>query len=303
MPQFDFSTKYKAEKPPSWSDKKSFLKQFFMPSGQTRRVLLLTNEDPLFVGYIHSLYGLSKARGLGLKATEFAICPINNDLPEYKGKHCPLCDVKGKDGKNLSFAKRIVMYPLLDMGIVENPEDPESKVLPNEFNDKLYQFQLSYAFMGFPTPKSAGALSILTKLTKKHKNQLRGLVLNVTRDADGDFSVGNDWEALEGEAGRIQLPLAEAEQATAIKAYIRKYSEVYGEIPDEDARLKYLTMKYATMADLPIYSPDALATRYGLTEEWTGGSKTVAAKPTIKSDPFSSALAEADSPEDEDIPF
>lgn len=264
---FDFSQKYKPEKPPAWKDSGVRLNQFYVKEGEMRRAILLTNEDPLYVGYIHNLFALSKAKGLGLKATEFAICPVNNDLPEYKGKRCPLCDAKGKDGKNLSFAKKVVMFPLLDLGqVVDTDNAEESEVVGQEWNGKTYQFQLRYAFLSFPTTKSAGSMSVVQKLLKKHKNNLRGLVVNISRDAQADYSVGNTWEVLEGEAGRIQLPVPEAEQATVIKSYIRRYPEVYGTISDEDNRFKYLTMKYPTVSDLPLHSPTALAARYNLTE-------------------------------------
>lgn len=308
--QFDFTgpiPKYDAAKDPQTKGKR--FDSFFMKPEEARRLVLLSNNDHVFTGYIHNLFAVSKSKGLNLPISEMmTICPTKNGIPEYKGMKCPLCEVKGKsdfkgsEGKDtfLSFARNVVITPVLDLGSLDNPGDPmNSRVSGHKSKDKVYQFQLRYLVLSLPTKKSAGTVATLSTLAASCKKNLIGLVVNVTRTGASADNIGDKWMPHQEATGddsfriaRIALGSDDETRKRAVINYIKANPETYGVIADDDTRFKYLNISPITSGDLPLYSPSELARRYRLDDPNVQGGQAPAE--SNDDSPFGS---------EEDIPF
>lgn len=257
------------------------LRSFKVQDGTTRR-LLIVGDEPFFVGFVHGFYAYSNHYGLKLPGNEFNVCFSKNET-EFKGQPCPLCEAKTKDknGKtiSLSWASRKMFFTGIDMGIVDpsaDVRDAFAKVKGDEWQGKVYQFQPCIVMVSIGSEDKPGMDLVVKDIRKKMKSNLNGALISCSRNGKLDHGVGGKWETIgrideDGNVlggigvNRLALPSDEAGRLAVLKAYIQGHPEIFGVIPDDDNRIKYLSMKMPTIDDLPCYSPEEVTRRYGAT--------------------------------------
>jgi len=249
--------------------------------GTTRRVLIV-GDQPIFMGYTHNMFSYMKHYRMQSQGQEVILCPVKNDT-EYKGQKCPLCesmyfDKKAGKNQNLSFATKKMFMVGMDLGQVQVGSDDLTydaslKVVPDEYQGKFYQFQPVLIPVSIGSEKKPGLEAVFRKMRKENGGNLNGLLCSATRSGELDHGVGGLWESigLNEEAGkrggpgisRLQLPFDEAGLLATVKNYIRSNPQVFGTIPDDDNRMKWLSVTMPTIEDLSLYSPSELTVRYG----------------------------------------
>ncbi len=81
-------------------------RKWFVPKGGTKRFMFLSSMPVSF--YEHGMYAVNR------DIKHKPICLAKNKIEES----CPLCDLKGPDGKQLTWPSFIGYFPVIDMGDV-----------------------------------------------------------------------------------------------------------------------------------------------------------------------------------------
>ena len=153
---------------------KPAIRNFWMPSGVTKRVMFLASEP--FTFHEHGLWALTKTM-------DRAICLKKNGIAD----RCPLCEAE-------LWPSFIGYFSVIDMGDVK-VVDGEVK-LEGWTSDAGVTYQFGRKLLGAKrgSKDKPGVLRLLQRKALKVGGDLTGCIFDVYRSGKMSASVGDEWE-------------------------------------------------------------------------------------------------------------
>lgn len=159
-------------------------RKWFVPKGGMKRCMFLSSMPITF--YEHGMYAVNR------DIKDKPICLAKNKIEE----HCPLCEVKGPDGKSLSWPSFIGYFPVIDMGDVsyQNGE----VILTGWTSPKGVTYQFDQKALGAKRGGSEkpGMLLEIQHLMNKY-GDLAGCVFDVRRTGGMSERCGDRFDFVE----------------------------------------------------------------------------------------------------------